>query len=39
MAKKDSTYATAHVARMRKKGKPRRSKRNKYGIRGRGRKN
>ena len=39
MAKKDSTYATAHVARMRKKGKPRQSKRNKYGIRGRGRKN
>ena len=39
MAKKDSTYATAHVARMRKKGKPRRSKKNKYGLRRSGRKN
>ena len=39
MAKKDATYLGAHVARIRKKGKPRQSKRNKYGIRGRGRKN
>ena len=39
MAKKDASYASAHVARIRKKGKPRQSKRNKYGLRKSGRKN
>ena len=39
MAKKDATYLGAHVARIRKKGKPRQSKKNKYGLRRSGRKN